>query len=98
MHIQYKTTRNPGAIIATGMSIQQGIPIPPNTRSTKYPFADLRIGIDCLVLEASHPGARKNRSGQGSVQCAAHSYGRRHGLVFRSQRLPDGSVHIWREQ
>lgn len=93
--MQFQTPRNRGAIVAQGMSIQRGIPMPPNTRSTKYPFNELEIG-DCLVLEASHPGARINRSGTCSAQGSSYSYGRRHGLVFRSQLRPDGSVHIWR--
>ena len=97
MHNQYKTTRNPGAIVAKGMSIQRGIPMPPNTRSTKYPFNDMQVG-DCLVLDAGHPGTRINRNGSCSAQSSSHSYGRRHGLVFRSQIQPDGSVYIWRVQ
>lgn len=95
MKIDFKTTRNMGAIVANGMSIQRGLPMPPNTRSTKYPFNEMHVG-DCLVLESTHPGTRINRSGTCSAQGSSHSYGRRHGLTFRSQIQPNGNVHIWR--
>ena len=95
--MQFQSKRNPGAIIAQGMSIRRDIPAPPNTRRTKYPFPDMLVG-DCLVLEANHPGSSVNLGGTCSAQGSAHSYGMRHGLKFRSQIQTNGSVHIWRTE
>lgn len=93
--MNFRTTRNPGSIVQEGMSIRTDLAPPPNTRRTKYPFGDMRIN-DCLELAPGHPGARRNRGGTTSAQGSAHSYSRRHGVVFRSQVLPDGTVRIWR--
>ncbi len=92
---KFHIRRNPGAIVSAGMTIRKDIPAPEFTRRTKYPFPDMQVG-DCLVLEAGHPGTRENASGTCSAQGSAHSHARRHGVSFRTQRLADGTVHIWR--
>ena len=74
------------------MIIEKGLPVPP--KRTKYPFGEMGVG-DSVFFQIDF------FDGMSKQQLAAHQYGRKHGMKFRSQKVrytdtqPAG-VRIWR--
>ncbi len=64
--------------------IEKGIPVPPE-KGKNYPFLMMEIG-DSFILNKSDRLA-------GPL---ARSYGKRHGLKFRCQKIGPAQTRIWR--
>lgn len=72
---------------------------PSNTKHgarTKYPFGKLTIGT-YFEVPADHPAAKLHPTRRAApVQHAAHSYGRIHGISFRTERTDTGAIRVYR--
>lgn len=77
--------------------IQEGQPATTkHSHRTKYPFGKLTIGT-FFEVPADHPSAKLHPTRRAApVQHAAHSYGRIHGLAFRTERTETGAIRVYR--
>jgi hypothetical protein len=72
-----------------GIKIERGVPIPKQTRDSKYPFAYMDIGDSFFV-----PGAKA-----ASLQNAAKHHSKRTGHAYSSRTVTENGVdgaRIWR--
>lgn len=54
-------------------------------RTGMYPFGKLKVDQSFVVY------------GNGvSARRSAYAYGKRHGLQFKTEKQPDGTVRVWR--
>lgn len=65
--------------------IEKNVPIP-NGRSTKYPFADMKVGDSITVAAPDNLRAK----------IAAHQWARRNNAKFVCRTQRDGVMRIWR--
>lgn len=77
--------------------IKEGTPSDTNRGArTKYPFGKLTIGT-YFEVPADHPAAKLHPTRRAApVQHAAHSYGRIHGISFRTERTETGAIRVYR--
>ena len=71
--------------MADEIEIEKGLPVPKaRGRIRRYPFGDMQPGESFMVAED-----------QRNVASAASDYGKRHGRVFVTRKVP-GGTRCWR--
>lgn len=70
--------------------IEEGVPIPPQTRTAKYKWEKMKVGSSFFV-----PIKGDDDSKALGAKSAASSYGKRHHMEFKT-RTVEGGIRIWR--
>lgn len=69
--------------------VEQGVPLPTDSRAAKYPFGEMAVGDSFFVPD--------HHSTYTSVAGSAYGYARRHGLKM-SVAKEDTGTRVWRTE
>lgn len=72
--------------------IEKGIPLPTNTRNSKYPYKDMQVGDSFLI--PAHP--EDVPQWLKSIRNSMFAAGKRHGIKLTAAAA-DGGVRVWRK-
>jgi hypothetical protein len=73
--------------------IEKGIPLPTNTRNSKYPYKDMQVGDSFLIPSHPDDAADLLKRMRNSMFAA----GKRHGIKLTAAIDDEGGVRVWRK-